>query len=180
MNWKLLEAPENIKTGADVNVKLLIADLFRAIETDTESVANLDEARGVLEMLLAVYAAQLKGGRVMFPLKERIRWARSDNESRRGCHLRDLEPVRWRDAMTRNTRREFLIATAGVGVWSVSGFGQGRSPNERLNIGFIGVVGCGGQNIAEMASDNVAALCDVDERHLGIPADLAEWTRCIG
>jgi hypothetical protein len=48
----------------------LVADLFRAIETDTQSVANLYEARGVLEMLLAVYTSQLKGGRVSYPLKE--------------------------------------------------------------------------------------------------------------
>ncbi len=52
--------------------------------------------------------------------------------------------------MTKNTRREFLIATAGVGVWSVTGLAQARSPNEKLNIGFIGVTGRGGQNMAEM------------------------------
>ena len=71
VDWKLVAPPENVKTGADVNVKLLIADLFRAIEADTESVASFHEARGVLEMLLAVYASQLKGGRVVFPLEER-------------------------------------------------------------------------------------------------------------
>jgi hypothetical protein len=60
-----------VKTGSDENIKLLIADLFRAIETDTQSVASFYEARGVLEMLLAIYASQLKGGRVSLPLKER-------------------------------------------------------------------------------------------------------------
>jgi hypothetical protein len=54
-----------------VNVKLLIADLFRAIEADTQTVASFFEARGVLEMLLAVYASQLQGRRVTFPVKER-------------------------------------------------------------------------------------------------------------
>jgi hypothetical protein len=49
----------------------LIADLFRAIETNTQTVASFYEARGVLEMLLGGYASQLKGGRVSFPLKER-------------------------------------------------------------------------------------------------------------
>ena len=72
--------------------------------------------------------------------------------------------------MTKNTRREFLIATAAVGVlgWLGHRTGQARSPNDKLNIGFIGVGG-GGQNMAEMTGENVAALCDVDERHLERP-----------
>ena len=66
-----LRRQKNVKTGSEANVNLLIADLFRAIETDTQSVASFYEARGVLEMLLAVYASQLQGGRVSLPLKER-------------------------------------------------------------------------------------------------------------
>lgn len=75
--------------------------------------------------------------------------------------------------MTKSTRREFLIATAGVGVCSVAGvgLGQSRSPNEKLNIGFIGVNGRGAQNMGEMEGENVAALCDVDERHLAKAAE---------
>jgi len=70
--------------------------------------------------------------------------------------------------MTRNTRREFLAATAGVWVGSAAGFGQEKSPNAKLNIGLIGVTGRGGQNmIPAITSENVAAICDVDERHLG-------------
>ena len=42
-------------------MKLLIADLFRAIETDTQSVASFHEARGVLEMLCAL-AGELNDG----------------------------------------------------------------------------------------------------------------------
>ena len=49
----------------------MIADLFRAIEPDAQTVASFYDARGVLEMLLGVYAPQLQGGRVSFPLKER-------------------------------------------------------------------------------------------------------------
>jgi hypothetical protein len=37
--------------------------------------------------------------------------------------------------MTGNTRREFLVATAGVWVGSAAGLGQERSPNAKLNIG---------------------------------------------
>jgi predicted dehydrogenase len=69
--WQLVAAPKGVKTGAGANVNLLIAELFRAIETDTQSVASLYEARATLEMLLACYASQLQGGRVSFPLKER-------------------------------------------------------------------------------------------------------------
>jgi len=71
VDWQLVAAPKDVKTGAAENVKLLIADLLRAIETDMQSVASFYEARGVLEMLLAVYASQLSGGRVSFPPKER-------------------------------------------------------------------------------------------------------------
>jgi predicted dehydrogenase len=71
VDWQLVAAPKDVKTGAAENVKLLIADLLRAIEQDTQTVASFYEARGVLEMLLAVYASQLAGGRVSFPLKER-------------------------------------------------------------------------------------------------------------
>jgi predicted dehydrogenase len=71
VDWQLIAAPKDVKTGADDNIRLLIADLFRAIETDTHSVASFHEARGVLEMLLAIYASQLAGARVSFPLKQR-------------------------------------------------------------------------------------------------------------
>jgi predicted dehydrogenase len=73
--------------------------------------------------------------------------------------------------VTTNTRREFLIVTAGVGVWSATGLAQARSASEKLNLGFIGVNGRGAQNMAEMEGENVAVLCDVDERHLAKAAE---------
>src|SRR5688500_915261 len=73
--------------------------------------------------------------------------------------------------MTTHSRREFLIATAGVGVCAVTGLAQTESPNDRLNIGFIGLGGRGNQNLGEMEGENVAALCDVDERHLAKAAE---------
>jgi len=39
-----------------------------------------------------------------------------------------------RAAMTKNTRREFLVATAGVGVWSVAGLAHARFASEKLNL----------------------------------------------
>jgi predicted dehydrogenase len=71
VDWQLIAAPKDVKTGSEPNVRLLIAHLFRAIETNTETVANFHEARGVLQMLLAIYASQLQGARIHFPLKDR-------------------------------------------------------------------------------------------------------------
>ena len=43
---------------------------------------------------------------------------------------------------------------------------QSRSPNEKLNIGIIGVHGRGAANMTAVASENIVALCDVDENYL--------------
>ncbi len=70
--------------------------------------------------------------------------------------------------MKRNTsRRDFLktSAVAGAGFW-VSGssvVAESKSPNEKLN---IAIIGCGGKGYSDMrgcASENIVALCDVDE-----------------
>src|SRR5512140_302657 len=67
-------------------------------------------------------------------------------------------------------RRDFLRhgAVLGSGVWIASraGFAQEKSPNEKLNIGVIGVANQGGSNLKNVSSQNIVALCDVDERHL--------------
>jgi predicted dehydrogenase len=72
--------------------------------------------------------------------------------------------------MNRTNRRRFLknSALAGVGLWVASGAtpGQGRSPNEKLNIGIIGSDGRGAANTASVASENIVALCDVDDLRL--------------
>ena len=61
-----------------------------------------------------------------------------------------------------SNRRRFLknTAFAGIGFWTV---GSGRaaetkSPNERLNIGSIGVAGRGGGDMMSVASENIVAL----------------------
>jgi predicted dehydrogenase len=78
------------------------------------------------------------------------------------------------------TRRRFLAtstkaasALAAANVLMRPGRASGAprrlSPNEKLNIAFIGVSGRGGDNIGEItgAEDvNVVGLCDVDERRL--------------
>jgi predicted dehydrogenase len=77
----------------------------------------------------------------------------------------------------RPNRRDFLrtastLAAAGaVGVWGQSPRAFSRSPNEKLNLAFVGVSNKGGHNIGELASQNVYALCDVDSNFLGQAGD---------
>ena len=67
-------------------------------------------------------------------------------------------------------RREFLksSALAGAGFWvaGTCAVAQSRSPNEKLNIGIIGVHSRGAANMAAVAGENIVALCDVDENYL--------------
>ena len=66
------------------------------------------------------------------------------------------------------SRREVLQRTslAGVAVWAAGrvGWAGGTSPNEKLNIAVIGCGNRGGANLAGVASQNIVALCDVDDR----------------
>ena len=78
--------------------------------------------------------------------------------------------------MSRTThRRDFLrqSALAGAGLWVVGSdlLAQGRSPNEKLNIGVIGVGGRGEGDTDGVKSENIVALCDVDANTLGRAAD---------
>lgn len=70
------------------------------------------------------------------------------------------------------TRRDFLVqgAVAGAAAMAAPAFLRAASPNERLNLAFIGVGGRGGANLNTITSagmDNVVALCDVNARNLG-------------
>lgn len=62
------------------------------------------------------------------------------------------------------SRRAFL-KTAGVAapLAIVSRHAYGKSPNEKLNIAGIGVGGRGADDLKELESENIVALCDVDE-----------------
>jgi len=68
------------------------------------------------------------------------------------------------------TRRRFFQQAAGaaatLGCWSGASGRAAPAPNDRLNIGFIGVGNRGLTNLAELHSEHVAALCDVDSRYL--------------
>jgi predicted dehydrogenase len=90
----------------------------------------------------------------------------------------------------RSTRRDFLRTTAawGASALAAPAFAQidgkrkllpkpsqtpklSRSPNEKLNVALVGVGGRGEAQLgAAGAMENIAALCDVDERNLAAAA----------
>jgi predicted dehydrogenase len=72
----------------------------------------------------------------------------------------------------RPSRRHFLkqSAFAGVSLFAASRTRAADpvSPNEKLNIGIIGSTGRGGENLKGVSSENIVALCDVDDRLLAL------------
>src|SRR5688572_11409475 len=75
------------------------------------------------------------------------------------------------DSMNRRThRRQFLQNAASIGIGLYVGgsarVGRCRSPNEKLNIGIIGVASRGAANLQHVSGENIVALCDVNEQHL--------------
>jgi len=69
------------------------------------------------------------------------------------------------------TRRKFLQQTAlgTAGFWIArqqTAFGRSLSPNDKLNIGVLGVTGRAGEDLHEVSSQNIVALCDVDDDKL--------------
>jgi len=77
--------------------------------------------------------------------------------------------------MSRRThRREFLRSTAlvGAGVWLAGRTASAapRSPNEKLNIGIVGVNNRGRDNMNSVSSENIVALCDIDDNYLAAAA----------
>jgi len=65
------------------------------------------------------------------------------------------------------TRRQFLQQSvmAGAGLWMAAcrTIPKRRSPNEKLNIGVVGVSGRGAANLKGVADEAIVALCDADE-----------------
>ena len=80
------------------------------------------------------------------------------------------------------SRREFLrravlagTATATAGLVAPVSRGQSprrRSPNEKLNIGVVGVAARGRSNLNGVLSENIVALCDIDQQRLDGAAKL--------
>jgi predicted dehydrogenase len=79
-----------------------------------------------------------------------------------------------KDSMKRKikqlTRREFIVGSAlGLAGCATARTAKPRirytSPNEKLNVAAIGAGGKGGGDIGACASENVVALCDVDDKN---------------
>jgi predicted dehydrogenase len=71
---------------------------------------------------------------------------------------------------TRLNRRTFTAGLAsGGGFFAVHGFGAGKSegPSDLLSIAVVGIGGQGAANLRGVKSQNIVALCDVDERRGG-------------
>lgn len=66
----------------------------------------------------------------------------------------------------RTTRRQHLksMAAASVGAWIGTSRGYAGSANEKLNVGIIGAGGKGESNILGVLTENIVAICDVDEK----------------
>lgn len=90
----------------------------------------------------------------------------------------------------KKTRRQFLkryaVAGAAPLILKSGLLAQGNSPNEKLNLAFIGAGGRANANMKEMAGENVVALCDVDENTLAEAAKrypgaktYTDWRKCL-
>lgn len=67
-------------------------------------------------------------------------------------------------------RRALMAGTATFAAGTLAGPRRllaARSPNEKLNLACIGVANKGADNINQLQSENIVALCDVDSLHLG-------------
>lgn len=67
------------------------------------------------------------------------------------------------------SRREFMggAAAAAMAFTFVPSHILAQSPNEKLNIAGIGIGGMGQHNVRACNSENIVALCDVDEAYAG-------------
>ena len=87
-------------------------------------------------------------------------------------------------------RRQFLksAAAAGAGVVILpSGALLGaNAPSNKLNVALIACAGRAGAHMRTISSENVVALCDVNERHLAGAAKrfpkakrYIDWRKCL-
>lgn len=72
------------------------------------------------------------------------------------------------------TRREFLkrttLAAAGASIAAPAIFADSKSPNEKLNIGVVGTANRAAEDIRGVQSQNLVALCDIDNNFLNAAA----------
>jgi len=63
-----------------------------------------------------------------------------------------------------------VLTTAGLALTGGAARARAVSPNEKLNIGVVGVAHRGADNLNGVRSENIVALCDVDDNYLGAVA----------
>ena len=71
------------------------------------------------------------------------------------------------------SRRGFIRASAtltGAGLLGFPAIGAAQGANNKLNLAIVGCGGRGAGNLAEVSSENIVALCDVNERNLDAAA----------
>src|SRR5207247_10261369 len=70
--------------------------------------------------------------------------------------------------LSRIPRRRFLRASAAAGAALLASPAllRGKGLNEKLNIAIVGAGGRGASNTQSVSSENIVALCDVDEDRL--------------
>src|ERR1035437_5034054 len=88
-------------------------------------------------------------------------------------------------------RRQFIKSTTVAAavpliLTKTSLFGA-NAPSNKLNIALIGAYGRGSQHWDGLASQNIVALCDVDETHLDLAQKkfpgakrYVDWRECLG
>ncbi len=87
-------------------------------------------------------------------------------------------------------RRQFLQTAAATGAgWLIvprSVLAGANAPSNKLNIALIGTWGRGEAHFDALASENVVALCDVNEEHLAFGAkrfpnarQYVDWRKCL-
>src|SRR5580765_3503222 len=73
-------------------------------------------------------------------------------------------------ASSPSPRRDFLkqtaLAASGTLLLGCQHLKRKVSPNDKLNLGIIGVANRAAENFAAVASQNIVALCDVDDNYL--------------
>src|SRR6266511_3925192 len=87
-------------------------------------------------------------------------------------------------------RRQFITSAAVIGAGTLilprtRLFGA-DAPSNKLNIALIGTWGRGEAHFGAISSENVVALCDVDENHLAFGAKkfpnaktYVDWLKCL-
>ena len=67
-------------------------------------------------------------------------------------------------AINRRSAIKMMAASSGICLASQTVSRGVDSPNEKLNVALIGIGGQGGSNLRGVSSQNIVALCDVDEK----------------